>query len=74
MNNILELPITSSGGGSVTVGEGLLEGIHYDDIEASYPTTSTESYNYLLMTTVQATILVTYSDSTKKILISAKRV
>ena len=50
---------------------GLLEGIKYDSIEATYPSLTTELYTYKLATVAQAQILVTYSDSTKEIFLSA---
>jgi hypothetical protein len=44
-----------------------------DEIEVTYPTTSTELYTYKLATVTVATVLVTYSDSTKATLTNVKR-
>lgn len=40
----------------------------YDEIEATYPTSSTELYTYKFETTEVATVEVTYTDSTKEVL------
>jgi hypothetical protein len=53
---------------------GLLDGINYDDIQATYPNATTENYEYYLDSILQATIQVTYTDSTKGILLRARRV
>lgn len=51
----------------------LLNGLEYDKVEASYPTTSTELYEYSLNGVSQAQILVTYTNSSKQIFVSAER-
>lgn len=60
----------------VNVIGDFLNGVKYDYIGATYPTTSSELYTYKLGgsggSTVAA-ILVTYSDSTKEILTSVER-
>ena len=53
---------------------GLIEGISYDKITASYPTNSTELYSYFLNSVLQAQVLVTYSNSSKTIFVSSERV
>lgn len=53
---------------------GLLEGVSYDDIVISYPTNSTELYTYFKNAVQVAAIEVTYSNSSKNILIRARRV
>jgi hypothetical protein len=53
---------------------GLLEGVSYDDIQVTYPSSSTERYAYFLSSTLQATIEVTYSDSTKEVLTRVRRI
>ena len=53
---------------------GLIEGVQYDDIQASYPTASTENYSYYLDTILQATIEVSYTDSTKIVFLRARRI
>ena len=62
----------------VTQGESgsLLEGITFDYIAATYPTTSSEVYTYRnggSGGTVVATVTVTYSDATKETLTSVER-
>jgi hypothetical protein len=52
---------------------GLLHGILYDDIQVTYPTSSTELYTYKLMTVQKAQIQVTYTDSTKVTLLRAQK-
>lgn len=51
----------------------LLEGIEYDKVEATYPTTSTEVYSYSLDAVLKAQILVTYTNSSKQMFLSAER-
>lgn len=65
---------------NVTLGAGalgsLLQGVKYDFIGATYPTTSQEVYTYRLGGSggaVSAVIEVTYTDSTKANLLSAER-
>lgn len=53
---------------------GLLQGLVYDEIIATYPTSTTENYNYKLSGVSVANILITYTDATKANLSSAKRV
>jgi hypothetical protein len=52
----------------------LLYNIKYDDIQASYPSPTVENYEYYLATVLQATIEVTYTKSTKEILVRARRI
>lgn len=52
---------------------GLLSGVQYDDIQATFPTSTTELYTYLKQTITVAQVEVTYSDSTKKTLIRARK-
>jgi hypothetical protein len=53
---------------------GLIQGIEYDDIQATFPNNTTEQYSYYLLTVLQATIEVTYTNECKKILLRARRV
>jgi hypothetical protein len=53
---------------------GLLEGIQYDDIQATYPTTSSERYAYYLSGVLQVTIEVTYTNSSKNVFLRARRI
>jgi len=55
---------------------GLLSGVTYDSIVASYPDTDTEVYTYKsggLSGTTVAVIEVIYTDSTKEVLDSVER-
>ena len=52
----------------------LLSNIKYDDIQATYPTPTTELYKYYLATVLQATVELTYATSTKNDLVRARRV
>lgn len=56
-----------------SAGEGLLIGVAYDDVQATYPTATTEQYNYLLSGILQATLEVTYTSSTKDIFLRARK-
>ena len=59
---------------AVTLEDGLLAGLTYNDIQATYPDSVTENYTYLFDGDIVATIEVTYSDSTKSVFIRARRV
>tara|TARA_R110000744_G_scaffold268687_1_gene382175 strand:- start:306 stop:566 length:261 start_codon:yes stop_codon:yes gene_type:complete len=62
---------TSSGDTAVAVvkeDDELISGKDYDTISVSYPTTTTEVYEYKLSSIVIKTITVTYTTSSKKIL------
>ena len=52
----------------------LLNGIIHDDIQVSYPTSTTEQYAYYLSAVLQATIEITYSNSSKLVLTRARRI
>ena len=60
--------------GAIHIDKGLLAGISFDDIQATYPSSTTENYYYYLSTVLQATVQVTYSDSTKEVLTRARRI
>jgi hypothetical protein len=51
----------------------LLAGYSFDKVTATYPTASTEQYEYTLASVLQATILITYTDSSKMVFTSAER-
>lgn len=59
------------------VGVGnLLEGVNYDFIKATYPTTSSETYTFRnggSGGTITAVVTVTYTDDSKAILDSVER-
>lgn len=58
---------TSGGSG------GLLAGVEFDTITATYPNATTEVYAYRtggVLGTINATVTVTYTDSTKDILLN----
>ena len=38
----------------------------YDEIQVTYPTTTTEAYAYKLATVTVATVTITYTDTTKR--------
>lgn len=52
----------------------LLEGISYDDIQATYPSATIENYSYYLNEVLQATIEVTYSNASKEVLLRARKI
>lgn len=59
----------TSGGSS----GGLLDGVVFDTITATYPSATTEVYAYRtggVSGTINATVTVTYTDSTKDILLN----
>lgn len=61
------------GGGGTTTDISAIKGFalgQYDTINATYPTTSSELYTYKLLGATVATILVTYTNSTKDVLSS----
>jgi hypothetical protein len=51
----------------------LLSSIDFDKVTATYPTTTTELFDYTLMGVTVAQILVTYTDASKSDLSSAER-
>lgn len=59
---------------AVTLENGILAGLQYDDIQATYPNATTENYSYYLAGQIVATIEVTYSNSNKKDLLRARRI
>lgn len=55
--------------------EGTLIGpVVYDDIQINYTNPTTETYSYFSVGTLMSTVVITYSDSTKKNIIRAQRV
>ena len=58
----------------VTTGEGILLGVMYDDIQASYPNPTTENFSYYLSTILVAKVEVTYADIAKVIFTRARRI
>lgn len=59
--------ITVAGGGSI------IDGISFDTVNVTYPTSTTEVFTYLLSSVTQATVTVTYSDASKKNITSVAR-
>lgn len=53
---------------------GLLEGVQYDDVQVTYPDSVTENYLYYQSAILQTTIEVTYTSSSKDLLLRARRV
>lgn len=52
----------------------LLSNVDYDDVQVEYPTDEIENYKYYSITVLQATVEVTYDDSTKANIIRARRI
>lgn len=65
------LKVTNPDGSGVAMGRLVTE--KFDKIEASYPTTSTEVYDYSYQSATVAQVTVTYTDATKEVLLSAER-
>jgi hypothetical protein len=59
---------------AVTLEEGILAGIQYDEVQATYPTSVKEQYAYYLSSSLVATIEVEYTTSSKLYLLSVKRI
>lgn len=53
--------------------EGILSGVEYDDIQVTYPTATTETYDFYFLTVLVATILVSYVLADKKDLLRVER-
>ena len=54
-----------------TKGVGaLVDGVDYDTVTATYPTTSSEVYTYTLSAATIRVVTVTYTDTTKEVLTS----
>lgn len=51
----------------------ILEGIQFDEIQATYPDAVTEVYTYSLATVQQAILTVVYTDATKEFITSVVR-
>lgn len=59
----------------VSIGKsGLLEGVQYNDIRVTYPSGSIENYSYYLNDVLKATIEITYTNSSKSVLLRARRI
>ncbi len=54
--------------------EGMLAGVKYDTIEATYPDTITEIFTYKLNGSSVAVIIITYTDNTKENISTAVKV
>ena len=54
-------------------GGNILSGIEYDEVQASYPTATTEKYEYYEASSLVATVDITYTDSTKRFITSVIR-
>jgi hypothetical protein len=53
---------------------GLLDGVSYDDVQASFVSTTITVYSYYKNTILQAQVEVTFNDSTKCEVIRARRI
>lgn len=58
---------------AVTIEDGLLSGVVYDEIQAQYPSSTTEHYLYLNNSVLQATVEIIYTNSSKNNLSLARR-
>ena len=58
---------------AIEKGQGLLKGVQYDEVQATYPNEITEVYSFLFQSILQATITVVYTDGSKTVLVSAVR-
>ncbi len=60
--------LDSNGDSVVRTGNnsGMMPGVKYNEIEASYPNTSTEVFTYKLDSISVAVITITYTDNTKE--------
>jgi len=58
----------------VTESSNILRGVQYDDVQATYPNSTTENYAYYLNGNLQATIEVTYTNASKSIFLRARRI
>lgn len=67
-NNKTLIAVTTEGDVS-----GILAGISYDDIQASYPSNTTEIYTYLKDSVIVAQVEVSYSNSSKQTLTRARK-
>lgn len=59
---------------SVEGDTGILQGVEYDEIQATYPSPDVELYTYFKSAIEVASVEVTYTDNTKQTLLSVKRV
>lgn len=59
---------------AVTIDQGVLSGVSYDDIQVTYPNSTTENYLYYLSASLQATIQVTYTNASKSDLLRVRRI
>lgn len=65
---------SKSGGTAVeVVAGGMLSDISYDELQATYPTSTTEAFEYKLSGVTQATITITYVATNKKDILSVIR-
>ena len=72
--NSLELAIQSGFMSSSSGSSGsLLSNISYDNIQVTYPTSTTEVYSYYNSAVLTATVTLTYNDATKANLVNVQR-
>lgn len=69
INNKTLIAVTTEGDTS-----GILAGISYNDIQASYPNNQTETYTYLKDAVVVAQVEVTYTSSSKNELLRVRKI
>lgn len=59
---------------SNSVTGNLLNGVTYDEIQVLYPNSTTEQYQYFLSNSLQTTVEVIYTDSTKALILNVRRI
>ena len=70
----LNNPVTVENGALNIFDGGMVMGVNFDDLQTTYPTTTTEEYEYLLATVTVKTIEVTYTDATKENFLRAREI
>lgn len=53
---------------------GLLQGVSYDDIQATFPSSTVTNYNYYLSAVLQATLEVTFTDAAHSDVLRVRRI
>ena len=59
--------------GASSPSGSILDGISWDEVQASYPNAVTEVYEFYLTAALVATVTVVYTNSSKQLLLSATR-
>lgn len=67
-NNLSKVAVTMEG------DTGLIQGISYDDIQATFPSSAITVYSYYLSGSLQAQVEVTFTDASKSDVLRARRI